>query len=818
MPPLGQDFRYALRMLRTNRGTTAIAIAALALGIGANTAIFSVVDAVLLLPLPYREPDRIVTLLRNGTGPASPADFLDWRAQAHSFESMATAEAWGPSLTGRDRPEQMVGLHLSQDMLHLLGVAPLLGRAFLPEDFENGKDRVVLLSHRLWQRRFNGDPGIVGQKVLLDNESYTAIGVMPRQFRFAPFWITEAEIWAPQNPADRAAQRTGHSLRPFARLKPGVSIQTAQAEMDSICAGLAKAYPDADAGVSVRVEPLDEKVVGDIRPALLILMGAVGFVLLIACANVANVQLGRAVARTREIAVRTALGAGSLRIVRQLLTESVVLSLIGGVLGLLLAVWGVGFLKMFVAAGSGEFGARIPRADQIAVNTPVLLFSLALSVVTGVLFGLFPAFHATRSDVNNALKEGGRGSTHGIAGSRTRGFLVISEVAIALVLLIGAGLLMRSFLRIESIDPGFNPRHVLMTTVSVAGNPQYVGARREALYRQVFDQVKALPGVESAGMINHPPMAVDVWSTDFAVEGQPLLRPGEQPSVVFRVACPGYFDTMGIPLLHGRDFTDRDKQGAPAVVIVNEKLAARAWPNGDAVGKRLTLDDPRKSPVWLTVVGVVRNVKQWGWKDEPDNELYLAFLQNKDFLESTHPWLTAMTLVIRTTGDPLILSKAVQNAAWSVDKNLPLSHVQTYDQVIARAVWQERFNLLLVGLFAGLALVLAAVGIYGVMAYSVTQRTHEIGIRMALGAKQGDVLRFVVREGMALAAIGAAAGLAGAFTLTRFLSGLLYEVKGNDPLIFATVPVLFAAVAFIACYVPARRATRVDPMIALRWE
>jgi putative ABC transport system permease protein len=391
-------------------------------------------------------------------------------------------------------------------------------------------------------------------------------------------------------------------------------------------------------------------------------------------------------------------------------------------------------------------------------------------------------------------------------------------VAIALVLLIGAGLLVRSFLRIEAIDPGFNPQHLLMTTVSVAGNSQYVGARREALYRQIVDQVKALPGVQSAGMINHPPMAVDVWSTGFSVEGQPLPRPGEGPNAVFRVSRPGYLQTMSIPLLQGRDFTDRDILHAPEVVIVNEKLAKAFWPNGDAVGKRMTLDDPRKNPLWLTVVGVIRNVKQWEWTGEPDYEFYLAFAQNQPFYESAQPWFSAMTLVVRTSGEPLGLSKAVQNTVWSIDKNLPLSHVQTYEQIIAGSVWQERFNLLLVGLFAALALVLAAVGIYGVMAYSVTERTHEIGIRMALGAKQGDVLRLVVREGMALAAIGAGIGLVGAFALTRFLSGLLYEVKADDPVVFAAVPLLFAVVALLASYIPARRATRVDPMIALRWE
>ena len=813
-----QDLRYGLRMLRKNRGTTVIAVAALALGIGANTAIFSIVNAVLLAPLPYREPDRIVTLLNRGNGPASPADFQDWRAEARSFESMATAEAWFVNLTGRERPEQIVGLHLSEDMFQLLGIAPAVGRTFQPDDFQKGKDHVVVLSDHLWQRRFNHDPGVIGQKILLDQEPYTVVGVMPPRFSFAPFWITGAEMWAPQNQADRSANREGHSLRPFARLKPGITRAQAQAEMDGICGRLAKAYPDSDAGFKVQVQALLEKAVGDVRPALMIILGAVGFVLLIACANVANVQLARALGRTREIAIRTALGAGRLRIVRQLLTESVVLSLAGGALGLLLAFWGIDLLKTFVAGGGNEFNSKIPRAEEIELDATVLIFSLALSIVTGIVFGLFPALHVAGGDTSNALKEGGRSSTHGITGNRLRGMLVIAEVAIALVLLIGAGLLVRSFVHLEAIDPGFNPRNVLSLTVSVAGNAQYVGAKREALYREIVDQVRALPGVQSASMINHLPLFGDTWGTNFHVEGRPLPRPGEEPGAVFRVSRPGYFEAMQIRVLRGRDFTDRDTVSAPPVVIVNERLAKTFWPDGDALGKRLTFDDPRKGPVWLTVVGVIKDVKQNDWASKPDNEYYVPFLQSKGFLDSPNPWFSYMTLVVRTTGDALALSRAVQNTVWSIDRNLPLASVKTMEQVIAASVWQPRFNLLLVGLFAGLALVLAAVGIYGVMAYSVTERTHEIGIRMALGAKQSDVLRLVVREGMALAAIGAAIGLAGAFALTRLLGGLLYQVQATDPAIFAAVPCLFATVAFMASYIPARRATRVDPMIALRWE
>jgi putative ABC transport system permease protein len=818
MPNFVQDLRYGLRMLRKNRGATVIAVAALALGIGANTAIFSVVNAVLLAPLPYREPDRIVTLLNRGNGPASPADFQDWRAKARSFESMATAEAWFVSLTGRERPEQIAGLHLSEDMFRLLGVPPALGRTFVPEDFQAGKDHVVVLSDRLWKRRFNRDRGVIGQQILLDREPYTIVGVMPPKFRFMPFWITGAEIWGPQNQANRSVNRAGHSLRPLARLKPGVTCTRAQAEMDAICSRLAKAYPDSDASLTIQVQPLLEKVVGDVRPALLMILGAVGFVLLIACANVANVQLARALGRTREIAIRTAMGAGRLRIVRQLLTESVVLSLGGGALGLVLAFWGIDALRTFVQDGDSAFTSKIPRGEDIGLNALVLTFSLALSLVTGIVFGLFPALHVAKGDLNKALKEGGRSATHGAAGNRMRGLLVISEVAITLVLLIGAGLLVRSFMRLEAIDPGFNPRNLLSMTVSVAGNSQYVGVRREALYGEIVDQVRALPGVQSASMVNHLPLFGDTWGLNLFIEGRPLPRPGEDVSAIYRVARPGYFQAMQIPLLAGRDFTGHDTRDTPPVVIVNERLAKAFWPDGGALGKRLTLDDPRKDPVWYTVVGLIKDVKQNDWAAKPDYEYYFAALQNKNTIDNPQPWFSYMTLVVRTSDDPLAFSQAVQNTVWSIDKSLPLASVKTMEEAISASVWQPRFNLLLVGLFAGLALVLAAVGIYGVMAYSVTERTHEIGIRMALGAKQSDVLRLVVREGMALAAIGGAIGLAGAFALTRLLGGLLYQVQATDPAIFGAVPCLFAAVAFLASYIPARRATRVDPLIALRWE
>jgi putative ABC transport system permease protein len=640
------------------------------------------------------------------------------------------------------------------------------------------------------------------------------VGVMPPTFRFAPFWITQAEMWAPMPLAKRASDHGGYSLRVFARLKPNVTRQQAQAEMDAICARLEKAYPDTNTGFRVRVDVLRDKVVGYVRPALLIILGAVGLVLLIACANVANLQLARAAARRREIAIRAALGAGRGRIARQVLTESVMLALAGGLLGTLLAVWGVDALRTMIEGGASASRFKIPRAEEIGVNPVVFGFSLLISVTSGVIFGLFPAMQISRGDLNEPLKESGRSATLTASGTRTRGALVVAEVAISLVLLVGAGLLMRSFARLQAFDPGLNPHHLLTMTISLASQPELVGARREMLYRQILDQVKSLPGVRSASMINHLPIGGDLWSLGLIIEGRPLPPPGEGPGGVYRVARPGYFATMGIPILEGCDFTDRDTENAPGVVIVNEKLARSFWPNESAIGKRLTHDDALKNPKWRTVVGVVRNVVQWQWAAEPDNEFYLPFLQDKRFLQS----FSEMTLVVRTAAEPLALGKAVQLAVWSINKDLPRSALETMDEVIAGSVWQQRFNLLLVGLFATAALTLAAVGIYGVMSYSVTQRTHEIGIRMALGAGQRDVERMVVREAMTLAAIGGAVGLGGGFALTRVLAGLLYQVKPTDPVVFTTVPLFFALIAFLASYIPARRATKIDPMIALRWE
>ncbi|HVG21687.1 MAG TPA: ABC transporter permease, partial [Blastocatellia bacterium] len=788
MDTVVQDLRYGVRTLLKNRAFTAVALLALALGIGANTAIFSVVNAVLLRPLPYAEPDRIMTVLYERRVPVAPADFLDWKEQNQVFENIAAAQYWQPNLTGKDRPEQLWALHLTADMFTLLGVKPALGRTFLPDEGRPGNQHVVVLSHRLWQRRFGGDAAIVGQTITLDGEGYAVIGVMPPGFRFAPFWATRAELWAPLNLAPRASDRRGSSLRVFAKLKPGVTREQAQAEMAAINQRVEQQYPDSKKALRLSVDPLHEMVVGNIRPALIILLGAVSFVLLISCANVANLLMARATARQKEVAVRMALGATRSRLIRQLLTESLLLSLSGGVLGLLLALWGVPAL---VALGPDN----LPRADAIGLDSSVLCFTLATSLLTGLIFGLAPALQSSRLELNESLKEGGRSSTEGMRRNRVRRSLVVAEVALALVLLIGGGLMIRSFARIQAIDPGFNPRNVLTFVVSLAGSQHSTRQQRLAFFDQLLGRIEALPSVQSASAINHLPLAGDVWQIGYTIEGRPAPPPEERRGAVYRIVWPNYFQTMGATIVRGRDFTDHDTKETTGAVIINESFARRHWPAEEPLGKRITITDGDPDP--REVVGVVRDLKQSDWTAEPIEEMYLPHLQ------SAEP--RYMTLVVKSASDPAALIAAVQNEVWAIDKNLPVSQVMTMRQAISDSVGQQRFNMSLLGIFAVLALTLAAIGIYGVMSYSVTQRRHEIGIRMALGASQGNVLWMVVKQGMTLAAIGVGLGLAGAFLLTRLMSSLLYGVGATDPLTFFIIPLILTGVALGACFVPARR-------------
>jgi putative ABC transport system permease protein len=700
---------------------------------------------------------------------------------------------------------------MGEGLFELLGVEPMLGRTFAADEFQPGKNQVLVLSYRLWQQRFGGETNIVGQTVTLDGKPYVIIGVMPPSFRFAPFWAVHAEMWAPLSLADRLNDRGGRSLRVFGRLKAGATREQAQAEMNAICKRLEEAYPESNKGWTVSVDPLHEKAVGNIKPALLVLMSAVVFVLMIACGNVANLMLARATVRRKELAIRAALGAGRWQLFRQLLSESVLLSLLGGLLGLLIAFWGIEALTRFVQE-------RIPRFDGVRIDMATLGFTLLVSFLTGMIFGLAPAVRSSRYDLTETLKESSRGSTEARQQGRLRSALIVSEMAVALVLLVGAGLMMRSYLRLQSVDPGFNPRNLLSFTVSLAGLPEYVGARRETFYRTLLEQIESLPGVQSASAVNHLPLGGDMWTLSIAIEGRPPPLPGESIGAGFRVCRPGYFRTMGITLLKGRDFTERDKLDSPGVAIINETLARQQFPNEEPIGKRITFDDPRTTPKWLTIVGVIKDVKQFDLKAPAINEVYWPFAQHPGYLQETAGHVAYMTVVVRTATNPLNSVKPIEKILFKIDRNLPVSNVASAEQVMASAVWQPRFNLSLIGVFAAVGLVLATVGIYGVISYSVSQRTHEIGIRIALGAARYDVLKLVIHRGMLLAVLGVGIGLGGSAMLTRLMRTQLFDIPPTDPLTFAWVSALLLAVALIACLIPARRAAKVDPMEALRYE
>jgi len=799
-----QDLRYGVRGLLRTPGFTLLAILTLALGIGANTAIFSVVNAVLLNPLAYRDPGRLVTLLHYGNGPVAPANYIDWRDQSRSFETVAAAQYWSPNLTGVDSPEHLTGLQVTQNMFPLLGIAPLLGRTFLPGEDQPGAEREIVLSYRLWQRRFNADPQILGRPILLDGQSFTVVGVMPSSFQFAPFWATHAELWVPLAFGDRIHSRGGNSLRIFARMKPAVTMESARAEVAAITGRLELQYPGTNRGVVVT--PLKENVVGKVETPLLIVLCGVGFVLLIACANVAHMLLARTSDRQREIAVRAALGAGRGRVMAQFLTENLLLAGVGAAGGLLLAYWGV---KALVALSPAD----IPRVDTVALDARALLFLLAIAVLTAALFGLAPAMQATAGNLSAALKAGGRGGSDTAERNRLRGFLVGSEFALAFVLLIGAGLMIRSFIALQAVNPGFDPHHVLSMVVSVSGSQEAPAPRREIFYRQLLDGVRAVPGVQSAGAINHLPLAGDLWEWAFTVEGRPKPRPGDEPLAVYRVAMPGYFETMHLPILRGRAIAGTDDSTAPGVAVINQRAAKQHWPGEDPIGQRIRIGD-----MSYTIVGISASARQYQWADEPDPEIYLAALQNPDFLGAAGSHISYITLVVRTAGNPADMAASAKQTVWRMDRNLAISQVLTMDRAVADATAQPRFLATLLAIFAAVALLLAAVGIYGVMSYAISRRTHEIGIRVSLGATRTDVLRMVLRQGMAQALAGSAAGVGGALFLSRLMSRMLYGVKPDDPLTFGTVTAVLGLAALAAICVPARRATRIDPMVALRQE
>ncbi len=800
-----RDCRFAARTLRKTPMFTVVAVVALALGIGATTTMLSVVRSVLVQPLSYADADRLAVILHDGRNPASPRNFRDWRAQTRSFSDMAAAEYWSPDLTSGDNPTQVPALRITSRMLPMLGVAPLLGRVFSAAEEEPGNDHVVVLSYGLWQRMFGGRRGVLGSTVSLDGSIYTVIGVMPKSFVFAPFWSTNAQVWAPLALSSRL--NDGQSLRIFARLAPGTTFESARADLGAVTAALEARDPGSNRNVVLT--PLKEKVVGSIRTPLLTLLVAVTFVLLTACANVAHMLLARAAARQRELSLRTALGATRSRLIVQMLVESVVLALLGGGAGFALAAWGI---RALVAASP----AIIPRVASVTLDGHVLAIAVAISAATVIAFGLLPALKAARVDPAETFRDGDRASSDGRGRARVRNALVASEFALALVLLIGAGLMIRTLIALQRIDPGFDPRNVVSMIVSTAGTPAADSGHHASFYVNSLARVRALPGIESASYINHRPFDGDMWGFEFRLEGAPHPRPGDWPTAIFRVVFPRYFAAMRIPILGGRDVAETDRLDAPGVVVINEFMAKTHWPGLDPIGRRITLDDS----TWLTVVGIVKDDVRESLSAPHEEEMFLPFAQRPAYLMGRGASRT-MTLVARVACpriecDASAFVAPIRGAIRSVERNAPISAVVTFSALARTATAESRFYLLLLVAFAAIAVVLAAVGIYGVMAYAVSRRTHEIGIRIALGAEPGSVMRAVVGEGLTMASIGAVVGLATALALTRLMRGILYGVSPLDAWTFAAVTALLVAVALGATLVPARRATRVDPLIALR--
>jgi predicted permease len=812
MEKLFQDLRYAARMLVKNPGFTLVAVVTLALGIGANTAIFSVVDRVLLNRPPYKEPDRLVMVW--GINPrqsdeidlVSPADFEDWRKLNTVFEDLAASRDAGYSLTGMGEPESINGYRFAGNFFSVMGVSAAIGRTFGEDDDRAGSERVVVLSHKLWLRRFGGDPSVVGQSITLSGNPYTVIGVMPAGFAHPQ----TTELWTPLKlataPPQVLANRQRRFLRVMARLKPGVTLKQAQSEMDQITQRLQQENPQTNAGEGAKIETLQEVYAGDARTPLLVLLGAVGFVLLIACANIANLFLARAASRQREIAIRLALGAARGRLIRQFLTESVLLSIIGGACGLVLTLWSTGFLASLFPKNIANL--NLPQVDDIPINARVMGFTILVALTTGIIFGLVPALQSAKVDLNNTLKETGSSVAAGLRSGRFRGGLVVAEIALALVLLIGAGLMIKSFWRLQHADLGLDPQNILTMEVLLPDYKYNEPRKRQAFLEDAMRRIENLPGVQSAGAINFLPLT-GFWGTStFTIEGQPPPAPGTELEADNRVVTENYFRTMGMSLLKGRAFTEQDNGNAPHVAILNETAARRFFPDEDPVGKRINLGDASE-PNMTEIIGVVNDVKAFGLEQETHVDLYRPFVQAP---------FPLIAFAVRTAGDPMSFVGAVRSEIWSVDKDQPVFKVISMEQLAAESITLRRVSMSLVVAFAVLALVLATVGIYGVISYSVSQRTHEIGLRMALGAQGRDVLKMLVKEGLQLALIGVALGLGAGIVLTRFMASVLYGVGVTDPATFALVPMLLIAVAMAACFVPARRATKVDPMVALRYE
>jgi putative ABC transport system permease protein len=803
---LWQDLRYGARMLLKQPGFTLIAVLTLALGIGANTAIFSVVNAALLCPLPYADDERLVMIWGKFPGAGikrasvSVPEFIDYRDQTHSFAQVGIYGDKDFTLTGRGEAERFSGALVSANLLSLLGINPAIGRHFLAEENQPDRSHVVILSYSLWQRRFGGDPQLIGQEITLNGIACTVVGIMPPGFQFPG---AETQIWQPLDiTAARLNERYSRWLSSVARLKSGVTMAQARAEMDALAHSMRQEHPRfyrEDWGVNLI--PLRNELIGDVRDALPILLAVVGCVLLIACANVANLLLSRATARQKEMTVRAALGAGRWRLIRQLLTESILLAAAGGGLGLLLALWGNANL---IKLGPQELSSGGP----VSIDGRVLLFTLLVSLLTAVLFGLAPAWQTSKLNLTEALKEGGRNASAG--RGRMRNLLVIGEIAMALILLVGAGLALKSFYRLLLVDPGFDPANVLTMRLDLSPVAYPEGRQQRAFYEQVLSRIESLSGVQAAGAVHNLPMSGGGNTRNFSIEG----RPEPSLSVDFYQASPHYFSAMGMQVVSGRFFTPDDREDRPRVAIVNETLARHFFPDQNPLGKRIKMGAATGQFPWLSIVGVVRDVKQNALDEETKPALYVSYLQ-----PPLPDWkFQYMFLVVRTQYDSLSLLPALRNTVQALDKNQPVYRVAAMEQLLAHSMAARKFSLLLLALFAALALALSVIGLYGVLAYTVTQRMREIGIRMALGAQRIDVLRLVVKQGMALALIGIAVGLSASFALTRLMKTLLYSVSPTDPLTFTVITLLLTFVALLACWIPARRATKVDPLIALRCE
>ena len=809
-----KDVRYAFRRLRKTPGFSAIVLLTLALGIGANSAIFSVVNTVLLRPFPYRDPERLVVVdhfypsLNNLEAGASAPGYRDLRDKAQIFDGVFVMTGWAPALTGTGgEPQRLQGTRASGLIFKTLGVAPVVGRPFTPEDDVPGRNRVVVLSYGFWQRQFGGDGSIIGKPMILNGEPYDVIGVMPSSFRDftgrAPSDLWTPLALSPEQLSDN--NRTNEYLTLVARLRPGITVERARGDMKAFASQLRAQYPTQYASDwTLKVTPMNEKVSGRIRPALLVLLGAVGFVLLIACANVANLLLARAASRIKEVAIRSALGATRRDLLRQLMAESLLLAVVGGALGLGLAWLG---MKGVVALKP----ANVPRITELRIDGVVTLFTLGVAIATGLIFGLMPAIQTSRANLQETLKEGGRSGSADRSGHTMRRVLVVAEVALALTLLTGAGLLIRSLALLQGVNPGFDSSNLLTFNVSIPGAKYRSDTALVQYWERAIETVKAVPGVTSVGITSTMPFSGN-WSTgSFSVEGYqpPPGKPG--PWGDQRVVSPGFFPTLKVPLIKGRNFTEQDGVTGGQVVIVDEEMVKRYWPNADPIGKRVTFNDPQRDSVinWMTVVGVVGHTKHEGLDAENRVQLYHPY-HRYGFIGN------GMSFAVRTIGDPSRAVPAVRAALHAIDQDVPISNIATMDANIANSMGQRRFAMMLLGLFAVMALVLASIGIYGVMSYSVTQRAHEIGIRMALGAARQRVLGMVMRQGLALVGLGVAIGVLGAFGLTRLIASQLYGVHPTDPTTFVVVAVTLAGVAALATFVPAMRATRVDPVVALR--